>query len=67
MTESTNSGWGRLLRPGPVHAVLIACAAGLVGVAGRTWAEGASTADPVTGLAVHTALTGTAMAPAVRE
>jgi hypothetical protein len=60
------SGFGRLLRPGTLHAVLIGAAAGLVGGSGRTWAAGASTADPVTGLAVHTALAGTALAPAVR-
>jgi hypothetical protein len=59
-------GLRRLLRPGALHAVLIAAAAALVGVCGRTWAQGASTADPVTGLAVHSALAGTAVAPAVR-
>jgi Tryptophan-associated transmembrane protein (Trp_oprn_chp) len=60
------SGWGRVLRPGLLLAVLFAGAGGLVGVSGRTWAQGASTVDPVTGLAVHTSLAGTAVAPAVR-
>lgn len=60
------TGLGRFLRPGVLHAVLIGAAAALVGVSGRTWAEGASMADPVTGLAVQTALAGTAVAPAVR-
>lgn len=60
------SSLGRFFRPGVLHALLIAAAAGLVGVSGRTWAEGAPTADPVTGLTVHTALAGTVVAPAVR-
>ncbi len=60
------TGLGRFLRPGVLYAVLIGASAALVGVSGRTWAEGASTADPVTGLAVQTALAGTAVAPAVR-
>jgi hypothetical protein len=66
VTDQRGSGWRRLLRPGPLLAVLFVGAAGLVGVSGRTWAEGASTVDPVTGLAVHTTLAGTAVAPAVR-
>jgi hypothetical protein len=62
----STGGWRRVLRPGPLHAVLFAGAAGLLGVSGRTWAEGASAVDPVTGLALHTALAGTVVAPAVR-
>jgi hypothetical protein len=60
------TGQGRFLRPGVLYLVLIGAAAALVGVSGRTWAEGALTADPVTGLAVQTALAGTVVAPAVR-
>jgi Tryptophan-associated transmembrane protein (Trp_oprn_chp) len=56
----------RLLRAGVLFPLLIVAAAGLVGVTGRTWSQGAAAADPVTGLAVHTVLAGTAVAPAVR-
>jgi hypothetical protein len=63
---SDNGRPGRLLGPGVLYPVLIAAAAGLVGVSGRTWSHGAATADPVTGLAVQSVLAGTAVAPAVR-
>jgi Tryptophan-associated transmembrane protein (Trp_oprn_chp) len=53
-------------RPGPLYLVLFLGSAGLIGAAGRTWSEGPSTADAVTGVTVHTALTGTVVAPAVR-